>query len=258
MKSAAPILCAVLLALPGAAQFVEVNAVIDVTSWHHNEETGLALKSSRSFPVRCVVGTNAWLIENQSRTNQKENAWFTNGRIVRQTAPTADAADEDSPYAFSRRGGRYANIATSEDGYPAGDLFLNLPWFAFCSGPYLRNPGRSVPLPAPEGNRSAFGFKDRTIAFSDPLGLPRHVELFTSKGQLKAKYDAPQSTNVLGWTFPTAFTLVQSEADAFGQMRRQLTATGRVTQIRPASGIELPREIQTRLEMLERNPSRRR
>jgi hypothetical protein len=259
MNVVSVIFCAALLALPGsAAPFVEVEAVIDVTSWHHNEETGLALKNSRSFSVRCVIGTNAWLIENFARTNIKESVWFVNGRIIRQSSATQDPMADDSTFSLTRRGGRYASITASEDGYPASDMFLNLPWFAFCSGPYLKHAGRSVPLPAPDGNRSVFGFKDQTVAFTDPLALPQRVELFTSKAQLRAKYEAQQSTNVLGWNFPTAFTLLQNEPDEFDQMRRQLNATGHVTRIRPASSIELPQEIQARLELLERYPSRRR
>ena len=134
---------------------------------------------------------------------------------------------------------------------------LNLPWFAFCSGPYLKRPGRSVPLPAPAANRAAFGFRDETKVFTDSLGLPERVDLFTSKRQTKCEYRVQQSTNVLGWNFPSAFTVLQNEPDQFDQWHRQLTATGRVTVIRPAASPDLPEDIQARLQMLERYPSRR-
>jgi len=253
-------LCAALMlaATASSGQFVEVEAVIDVTSWLHNEETGLPLKNSRSFSVRCVVGTNMWLIENHSQTNFKQSVWFMNGKIIRQNTSTQDAVLDDPGFTPANRGGRFANFTTSEDGYPAGDMFLNLPWFAFCSGPYFKRPARSLPLPAPGTDRSPFGFKDKTTAFIDSLGLPQHVDFFTSKGQLKCEYRVPQSTNVLRWNFPTAFTVVQYEPDQFDQWKRQLTATGRVTGIRPASKPELPQEIQARLEILEKFPRRRR
>jgi hypothetical protein len=137
-------------------------------------------------------------------------------------------------------------------------MFLSLPWFAFCSGPYFKSSGRSVPLPAPAADRVAFGFSDETALFSDSLSLPQRVDLFTSKREVKAEYRVQQSTNILGWSFPTAFTVVQNEPDRLDVWRRQLTASGRVTRIRPASRPELPEEIQMRLEMLEQFPSRRR
>jgi hypothetical protein len=247
-----------LAAAVARSQFVEVEAVIDITSWRHYDETGLDLKNSRSFSVRCVVGTNLWLIENYAQTNFKQSVWFVNDKIIRLNASTQDSILDDSGFTTGRRGGRFANITASEDGYPAGDMFQNLPWFAFCSGPYFKRPGRSVPLPVPDTGRPAFGFKDQTTAFTDSLGLPRRVDLFTSKGELKCEYRVQQSTNVLGWNFPIAFTVVQNEPDQFEQWRRQLTASGRVTGIRPAPKPELPPEIQARLEMLQRFPGRRR
>lgn len=254
--------CATLLlvaALPAPAQFVEVEAVIEVTAWRYQEETGLPLKSSRSYDVRCVVGTNAWLIENRS-TNGTVSTWYMNGKIIRQTTYGAALTGEDTaaPGTYSGyRSARPVTYTTSEDGYPSGDLSLNLPWFAFCSGPYLQRPGRSVPLPAPAANRNAFGFRDETVVFPDSLGLPERVDLLTGKRQVKCEYRVQQSTGVAGWKFPTAFTVQQNEPDPFDVWRRQLTASGRVTAIRPAAPIELPAEIKARLEMLERYPSRR-
>src|SRR5687767_4464055 len=70
-------------AAPG--QFVEVAAEIEITSWRYQEETGLPLKKSRTYSVRCVVGTNTWLIENHARTNATESVWFVDGKIVRLT-----------------------------------------------------------------------------------------------------------------------------------------------------------------------------
>jgi len=258
-KSPSAIFVLSLLALANLrAQYVEVHATIDVVSWFHQEETGLALKTPRSFFVRCVVGTNGWYIENHARTNPVENVWFTNGKIIRQIAYDTNAMTEDFAFSTGRRGYRTANIANVEDGYPAADLFVNLPWFAFCSGPYLKRPGRSVPLPAPAANQAAFGFTDETVIFKDALGLPERVTLRTSKGQTKCEYRVQQSTNVFGWNFPLAFTVVQNEPGPFDVWRKQLTASGRVVRIRRAAKPELPEDIQARLQLLERYPSRRR
>src|SRR6186997_2794906 len=77
-------LCALLLVACGAqaAQFVEVTADIEVTNWHYQEETGLPLKNNRTFSVRCVVGTDTWLIERNSTTGPQESVWFMEGKII--------------------------------------------------------------------------------------------------------------------------------------------------------------------------------
>jgi hypothetical protein len=240
-----------------AAQFVEVAAEIEITSWRYQEETGLPLKKSRAYPVRCVVGTNMWLIENHSRTNVTESVWFVDGKIIRQTTYNQESPADEPVYRTFRRGPRTAAIVAAPDGYPSGDLFLNLPWFAFCSGPYLARPGRSVPLPTPGQDRSAFGFQGETTLFNDSLGLPKRAAFYTTKRQLKCEYLVQQSTNLLGWNFPTAFTVVQNEPDALDRWTKQLAVSGRVTSIRPAQSIELSEEMRERIEEWELSPLRK-
>jgi hypothetical protein len=237
-----------------AAQFVEVAADIELTIWHYQEETGLPLKKSRTYSVRCVVGTNTWLIENHARTNVTESIWFVDGNIVRQTSYNQDSAPVEPVYRTFRRGGRSASFVAAPDGYPSGDLFLNLPWFAFCSGPYLTRPGRAVPLPTPAQDRAAFGFTGETTTFKDSLGLPKRAAFYTTQRQLKCEYQVQQSTNVLGWNFPTAFTVVQNEPDTFNQWHKQLTVSARVISIQPAQNPALPEEIRERLEEWEQSP----
>jgi hypothetical protein len=240
-----------------AAQFVEVAAEIEMTTWRYQEETGLPLKKSRTYPVRCVVGTNMWLIENHSRTNVTESVWFVDGKIVRQTTYNQESTADEPVYRTFRRGPRTAAIVAAPDGYPSGDLFLNLPWFAFCSGPYLAGPGRSVPLPTPGQDRAAFGFAGETTCFADSLGLPKRAAFYTTKRQLKCEYLVQQSTNVLGWNFPTAFTVVQNEPDALDRWTKQLAVSGRVTSIRPAQSVELSEEMRERIEEWELSPLRK-
>jgi hypothetical protein len=254
-----PALCAALLLSVSAraAQFVEVAAEIEITTWRYQEETGLPLKKSRTYPVRCVVGTNMWLIENHSRTNVTESVWFVDGKIVRQTTYNQESTADEPVYRTFRRGPRTAGIVAAPDGYPSGDLFLNLPWFVFCSGPYLARPGRSVPLPTPGQDRAAFGFAGETTCFTDSLGLPKRAAFYTTKRQLKCDYQVQQSTNVLGWNFPTTFTVVQNEPDALDQWHKQLAISARVTAIRPAQNVELSEEMRERLEEWELSPLRK-
>ena len=252
-------MCASLLlaVLAPAAQFVEVAADFEITSWRYQEETGLPLKNRLAYSVRCVVGTNAWLIENHARTNFSESVWFVDGNIIRQITSTQDSFSNEPGFGTLRRGLRPVSILSAPDGYPGGELLLNLPWFAFCSGPYLKRPGRTVPLPTPALDREAFGFRDETTVFSDRFGLPRHVAFYTAQRQLKCEYQVQQSTNVSGWNFPTAFTVVQSEPDTLGQWNRQLTVSGRVTSVRPTKKIVLPEDIQERVKYWEQSPRRR-
>ncbi len=243
-----------------AAQFVEVTADLEVTSWRYQEETGLPLKNIRNFSVRCVVGTNTWLIERHTTNTAPESVWFVEGKIVRLTAPSFDTAPsvpDDSGFQSTRRATRYLNILAAADGYPAGDLFLNLPWFAFCSGPYLKRPGQSVPLPTPPQDRAAFGFRSEVTTFADSLGLPRRVQFFTGQKQIKCDYQVQQSTNVLGWNIPTAFTVTQNEPNSLGVWSKQLAVAARVKSIQPAPEPSPPEEVRQRVEIWERYPTRR-
>jgi len=83
------------------------------------------------------------------------------------------------------------NIWPSRDGHPLGDVSVNIPWLAFCSGTYLKREGRLVPLPAAilHHTRDRFAYTDKTETFEDTFGLPRTVDLFTSKSLYQASND---------------------------------------------------------------------
>jgi hypothetical protein len=135
-------------------------------------------------------------------------------------------------------------IWDSQDGCPLGDLVANLTWLAFSSGPYLKRPGRLVPLPLDDLHHTAdrFGYTDRTITFQDEFRLPKSVDLFKSRdlflrsafqfykefipderyveptkriaASLKERaltfhYAVTESTNVSGWTLPLRFECFQ-------------------------------------------------
>jgi hypothetical protein len=257
MKIALLILGAVLTALPAsAAQFIEIEATFEVIRWQLHEETGLRLRNTRTYSVHCVAGTNLWLIEHQPRTNVTESTWFVNRKLIRLTTLTRDPAFGDSPYLYGRRGSRSASILPAPDGYPGGELLVNLPWFAFCSGPFLHSNPRGVPVPTSPPDRPAFGFTNETSFFQDDFGLPRRAAFYADPRQLKCLYEVQQSTNLLGWNFPTAFTVTHNASDRFGHWDRELTVNARVTLIRSAPDFAVPNEILT-LEMRETQPARR-
>ena len=137
------------------------------------------------------------------------------------------------------------NVWPSRDGNPLGDAGVNIPWLAFCSGHYLRREGQLVPLPLEPGRhtRDRFAYTDQTETFQDNFGLPRKVDLFLSRslfmvseidfdkeafrGDRSAEwikkraqnleegahmfhFAVTESTNFLGWTFPTRFEFFQN------------------------------------------------
>ncbi len=243
---------ATLLSWPAlAASLVEVTAEFEITQWRYQEETGLPLKSQRQFAVRCVAGTNTWHIENQVRSNVTERLWFMDGKLARQVSVKLEDPDDEPAFGTTRRSARSVGMMASVDGYPGGEPGVTLTWFAFCSGPYLRRPGRAVPLPVLGQDRAAFGFADETTTFADDLGLPRRATLRTGQRQIKCDYQVTQSTNVNGWSFPTAFTVTQNEPDSLGRWRKSVSVTGRVTGIRPAAALVMPLEVQERFDTWE-------
>src|SRR2546422_8558223 len=82
-----------------AAQFVELTAEIDFDDWNYRlfkdrinndpGQTDLMLPSifTTNSRMRCVVGTNTWMIEFDSE-NAKTTYWFTGTNIIEHSAIT--------------------------------------------------------------------------------------------------------------------------------------------------------------------------
>jgi hypothetical protein len=149
---------------------------------------------------------------------------------------------------------------------------VNLPWLAFCSGTYLKREGRMIALPCVDLRHcpDRFAYTDVTTTFDDALGLPRSVDLFTSKsrflaakkawdgehsfgdryseanrktaanlqeGLLVFHYAVLESTNVLGRNFPTKFEFFQT-GRPYEQMGDWFCqGIGRVKSIRPSASL---------------------
>lgn len=255
------LLCAALLGWTArAAPFVEVTASIEIVNWHYQEETGLPLKNTKQHVLRCVVGKELWQIENLTRTNVTESTWLVQGMLVRQVSYKSayDSEPDDTSLRSYRRNVRPASMLPTPDGYPGSELLVNLPWFVFCSGPYLQQSTRGVPLPTAAPGRTVFGFTNVTAFFADGFGLPRTAVFYETPRQIKGRYDVSQSTNVLGWNFPLAFTAEEREPDRFGKWNRTLTVNGRVTSVRAVPKLEVPEDILERIENPDATTTRRR
>jgi hypothetical protein len=244
-----------LLEAPSAEceQFVEVHATIKYTNALISPHTGgLSDETNYSIAVRTVVGLNTWRIDNTYSENA-EVGWLYDGtniyhstRIISPTSPetvsTARAAGLPVAPKHYSQSNITVRVYPSTNGLPIGDIGVNLPWLAYCSGPYLNQPSRTVPLPIGNirHNPSAFGYTDSIECFQDELGLPIFVNLFTSgervreslvnfnrenlngrdvdairkadlrvpEGQLKFSIKLNEATNFLGWNFPSEFVFL--------------------------------------------------
>src|SRR6185503_709755 len=83
-------------------------------------------------------------------------------------------------------------------------------WLAFCSGSFLRAPGREIPLLIGHFSQSR-GYSDKTVLLDEhsTFSLPKTVDLFSEDGSLASHYEVLSSTNVFGRTFPLQFHLTQ-------------------------------------------------
>ncbi|MEY2410628.1 MAG: hypothetical protein QOF48_3298 [Verrucomicrobiota bacterium] len=226
----------ILLLLPfccGSAQFIEVIANIEV-SWSRKGAVFL-----RTNTVRCVVGTNTWLLEGDFPANANETFWFTGTNIIRHTTITKRLPDtgRNRVHQFSSKvpevGTEYGTVFDS-DGGPMNQTGLeNVAWLAFCSGKFFRAGGRK-PLPIPVDPRAPYA-TNSLIFFEDSLQLPRRVEFYADLGDVLCQYDVQQVTNILGWSIPIQFQVVHNRQNTSGTWERHSQVIGRVTSLLPAS-----------------------
>lgn len=243
-----------------AAQFLEISAEIESFGYRLHDTNNIAEARPKITSVLCVTGTNQWYIENDFAQRQQ---WrFDGTNVCCRTQVTESTVPE-----FTNR------VWPSSDGHPLGHFGVNLPWLAFCSGAYLKREGRLVPLPAAVLRHcpDRYAYTDVTTRFPDEFGLPRTLDLFSSRalflkshtdwdkehsfgnrytewnektapklqeGVLIFHYAVLESTNVLGRNFPLRFEFFQIGRPFELRGNWFCQGTGRVKSIRPTT--ELP------------------
>jgi len=245
----------------GSAQYVDLTAEIEFYSWSTATPT-------KTQTIRCVVGTNTWQMEGDFCRNCKATYWFNGREIIvhsvvdRALSPQvlSEPNKDDPPL-----GTESTQVYDTNDGSPSRPrsaigpdrmtLQGRIAWLAFCSGPYLKHEGRELFPPDGFWKERIYGdhFLDQTVVFSDPFGLPKSVDLYSTNNQPVVQYRVTASTNVLGWVFPTEFYLAQyCPAPLPGQAgittgangwQLQYTAKGKVTGIRPGIEPQIPPEV---------------
>jgi hypothetical protein len=126
--------------------------------------------------------------------------------------------------------------------------YLNIPWLAFCSGPYLKSEDRWIPPPSWDQATMYDRSSNNTSVFKDGLGLPINVELYSTNQPLW-HYRTVGFTNVLGWNFPQEFHLAQYRRNfQTGVWELHLTAWGKLTTIGAGSEPCIPTKTQKAIE----------
>lgn len=284
-----------------AERFIEVSVEVEMMSnWQKSADGAPVLRRTVNHAV-CIFGTNQWRIDNDFSVNGR-NAYFFDGtnvfQLIEQTASTPNSFGTNSHYfqpnspAEHWRSNVTINVIPSPGGHPLGDPGINLPWLAYCSGNYLRQPGRIVPLPTAyiRGTVDAFAYTDRTVTFQDELQLPNQIELFTSRkqyqiglfdkrlirtkaienaridrlssvsdGQLRFRYEAQATTNVGRWVIPTKFVYSAYAPDKQGRWEQLYYGTGIAKSIRDSSvpiNVFVKDKIQTIVDFRFRDESK--
>ena len=237
-----------------AQQFVEISAEIETRGYRLGDTNSIAKAKPKIFSVFCITGSGQWYIEDDFSWQQK---WLFDGTNVVCKAQTKAVED-------------WSQLRASRDGLPLGDFGVNLPWLAFCSGSFLQREGRTIPLTGAvlQDCPDRFAYKDMTTTFPDEFGLPRSLDLFTSKalflkshtdwdkehsfgdrytkwneqtalkiqdGILVFHYAVLESTNLLGRTFPTRFEFFQTGRQFEQDGNWLCQGAGRVKSIRPSN-----------------------
>src|SRR5262245_33801903 len=65
------------------AQFVEVDVEMEGINWSRQ-----GTESRKNYTTRCVVGTNAWMLEGDFARNSTTTYWFTGTNLIKHTVIT--------------------------------------------------------------------------------------------------------------------------------------------------------------------------
>jgi hypothetical protein len=246
-----------LFARRALAQHVEITAEIQITAFRSDQADAEPKTTPKTFSVVCIVGTNQWRIENDWARGGL-NKWFFDGTNIYESIQVTSPPTEEMQGHLKEtlrpaivpfdqaKSNLTIHIWPTQDGHPLGDVGVNIPWLAFCSGPCLKREARLISLPCEilRHTPDRYAYSDKTETFPDVFGLPLSIDLFLStnlylssvddfyqdwgsdrgdrysesmknavtnlkEGTITFHYAATATTNFLGWTFPLQFELSQ-------------------------------------------------
>jgi hypothetical protein len=223
--------------------FVDLSADLEITSWGNSAYDNPPMFKSTVWKVRCVVGTNSWLIT-ATDAGGAAYTWHYTGSNLVKVIPSGSSGKP------SRRTTEFSgDLDSASDGAFISPA-VRIAWLAYCSGPFLNHGAKEIPLPSVhkwllpsdytsrEGTRSLH--KD-VVQFEDGLGLPISIDVVTRDRQpvlqyrtLQGPIASPASTNVGGWLLPMEFRAIQYGriGKATNNWQSDLMAHGRLTSVR--------------------------
>jgi hypothetical protein len=257
--------------LSASAQwYFEISGELELISYKWPNADGTPKRRTCSFS--CIVGSNEWRITNDFMANGKEVHYFDGTNVYHSTMQTRDAPSGPVPaIPYEQvKSNMTVQIVPSPGGHPLATLGVNIPWLAFCSGNYLRMPGRVLPSPTMNVREelSAWGYVDRASVFKDELGLPQKLELLTSReayersfteervlrepfaiqrkrinrrpltfaeGIVMFEYEVTATTNTLFGTVPLSFAYTDYFLDPAGKRQRRVGGLAKVKVIREST-----------------------
>jgi len=183
------------------AEFVEITAELESIGWSGSATDSPADAKPKTVSLVCTVGAHEWRIDNPSEN--AEEKWSFDGTNVYNSIRVTRPLSEERQERISKTTGlplvpferAKSNVTIriwpSRDGHPLADSGVNIAWLAFCSGTYLKRENRLIPVPVAtlRHTRDRFGYTDKTVTFNDGFGLPRTVDLFTSRSLLEVSED---------------------------------------------------------------------
>ena len=230
-----------------AADDVEITVEL-ASTWKSQTKT-----NHHSATVTCIVGTNGWFISGDLMGNARVDYWLVGTNVIEHRLVTSNTVQDepDSVFAASypAAGETFTTIHSSPLGQPVFHGMEGVVWLAFCSGDYLKQSGRQIPMPiGPSG--LGFGYSDRTVLFEGEAALPKSVKLFATDGTPVCDYQVLSATNFIGRTFPLQFRVFQLGQPAGGSVRSESTTDleGRVKSIRFGKRPELPAEVRKKVQ----------
>jgi hypothetical protein len=250
-RSIALLVSALFWLQPVHAQYVEVSATIEGTSWPFSS-SGQRAEHRRTYTTRCIFGTDLWFIEDDGPLNAKETWWCTGTNIIQRTVITMESPEHaGAPFLPGPRGpplhigDTFVTVHRASEAKPLTGI-PNLTWLAFCSGSFLKAENRRL-LPPFSAQGISGTTSDKTETFRDALGLPNRVEIYSPNDELICVYEVRQSTNFSGWNVPLQFEFTQFEARGSKAPERYYHALGTVRSVRYGTEPRIPSDLREKV-----------
>jgi hypothetical protein len=264
-------------------EYVQVSADFDLEYFTRGSTNESAPPNRFSFSVVCTSGLQKWQVYCRN-LNGAETLWFADGTNFFEGLHPVEPTPKEVEERISKHIGlalapfkeavsnATVRVLPSPGGAPVGNTWVNLPWLAFCSGPYLKRQGRVIPVPTTDipHTPDAFAYADKSEVFADGFGLPKTVHLYASEAQFEESvmrtgflgnpdvalwtrafpwfkdgverfnYTVLESTNFAGRDLPLRFEFSQPAPSTDGSSTVRSRGSGRVTDLRVSEAPESP------------------